>query len=104
MAYLDINCSHCHRAEGPASTSGLFLTYGQKDPLKLGVYKTPVAAGKGSGSHTYDIVPGDGDASILLHRMNSTEVGVAMPELGRTSIHAEGVALIREWINQMEKK
>ena len=104
MAYLDINCSHCHRAEGPASTSGLFLTYGQKDPLKLGVYKTPVAAGKGSGAHTYDIVPGDGDASILLHRMNSTEIGVAMPELGRSSIHTEGVALIRDWINQMEKK
>lgn len=104
MAYLDINCSHCHSAEGPASTSGLFLSYGQKDPLKLGVYKTPVAAGKGSGSHTYDIVPGAGDASILLHRMNSTEIGVAMPELGRSSIHAEGVALIREWINQMDKK
>jgi uncharacterized repeat protein (TIGR03806 family) len=104
MAYLDINCSHCHRAEGPASTSGLFLTYRQKDPLKLGIYKTPVAAGKGSGSHTYDIVPGDGDASILLYRMNSTEIGVAMPELGRTSIHADGVALIRDWINQMEKK
>jgi uncharacterized repeat protein (TIGR03806 family) len=101
MAYLDINCSHCHRAEGPASTSGLFLTYGQKDPLKLGVFKTPVAAGKGSGKHTYDIVPGQADASILLHRMNSTEIGVAMPEIGRTSIHAEGVALIREWINQM---
>ena len=101
MAYLDINCSHCHRAEGPASTSGLFLTYGQQDPLKLGVFKTPVAAGKGSGKHTYDIVPGQADASILLHRMNSTEIGVAMPEIGRTTIHAEGVALIREWINQM---
>ncbi|MDA1267924.1 MAG: hypothetical protein O2829_02395 [Bacteroidetes bacterium] len=101
MAYLDINCSHCHRAEGPASTSGLFLTYGQKDPMKLGVFKTPVAAGKGSGKHTYDIVPGQADASILLHRMNSTEMGVAMPEIGRTSIHSEGVALIREWINQM---
>jgi uncharacterized repeat protein (TIGR03806 family) len=103
MAYLDINCSHCHRAEGPASTSGLFLTYGQKDPLKLGVFKTPVAAGKGSGKHTYDIVPGQADASILLHRMNSTEMGVAMPEIGRTSIHAEGVALIRAWINQMNQ-
>jgi uncharacterized repeat protein (TIGR03806 family) len=102
MAYLDINCSHCHRAEGPASTSGLFLTYGQQDPLKLGIYKTPVAAGKGSGSHTYDIVPGDGDASILLHRMNSIEMGVAMPEIGRTSIHKEGVDLIRTWINQMK--
>jgi hypothetical protein len=104
MAYLDINCSHCHRAEGPASTSGLFLTYGQQDPLKLGVFKTPVAAGKGSGKHTYDIVPGQADASILLHRMNSTEMGVAMPEIGRTSIHEEGVALIRAWINQMNYK
>ena len=104
MAYLDINCSHCHRAEGPASTSGLFLTYGQKDPLKLGVFKTPVAAGKGSGKHTYDIVPGQADASILVHRMNSTEMGIAMPEIGRTSIHTEGVALIREWINQMNYK
>lgn len=101
MAYLDINCSHCHQAAGPASTSGLFLTYSQKDPLKLGVFKTPVAAGKGSGKHTYDIVPGQPDASILLHRMNSTEIGVAMPEIGRTSIHSEGVALIREWISQM---
>ena len=104
MAYLDINCSHCHKAEGPASTSGLFLTSGQEDPMKLGIYKTPVAAGKGSGTHTYDIVPGHAEASILLHRMNSTEIGVAMPELGRTSIHKEGVQLIREWINQMDEK
>ncbi|TDQ15017.1 putative repeat protein (TIGR03806 family) [Algoriphagus boseongensis] len=102
-AYLDINCSHCHRAEGPASTSGLFLTYDEKEPLKLGVNKTPVAAGKGAGSFKYDIVPGKADESILTHRMNSTEIGVAMPELGRTSIHKEGVELIREWINSMEK-
>jgi hypothetical protein len=33
--------------------------------------------------------------------MNSTEVGIAMPEIGRTTIHAEGVELIKEWINQM---
>lgn len=103
MAYLDINCSHCHRPEGPASTSGLFLTFDQKDPLKLGINKTPVAAGKGSGKFKFDIMPGHGDQSILTYRMNSTEVGVAMPELGRTTIHAEGVALIKEWINQMNE-
>ena len=102
MAYLDINCSHCHRAEGPASTSGLFLTFEQKDPLKLGINKTPVAAGKGSGKFKFDIVPGHGDQSILTYRMNSTEVGIAMPEIGRTSIHTEGVELIKEWINQMK--
>jgi uncharacterized repeat protein (TIGR03806 family) len=103
MAYLDINCSHCHRAEGPASTSGLFLTFDQKDPLKLGINKTPVAAGKGSGKFKFDILPGYGDQSILTYRMNSTEVGGAMPELGRTTIHAEGVALIKDWINQMNE-
>lgn len=102
MAYLDINCSHCHSAEGPASTSGLFLTYDQRDPMKLGINKTPVAAGKGSGSFQFDVVPSHADQSILTYRMNSTEVGVAMPELGRSTVHREGVELIRQWINSME--
>lgn len=102
MAYLDINCAHCHSAEGPASTSGLFLTYDQTDPLKLGIHKTPVAAGKGAGSFTFDIAPGKPDESILVHRMKSTEVGVAMPELGRSTVHQEGVELIRQWIQGLK--
>ncbi|MDR7129240.1 putative repeat protein (TIGR03806 family) [Algoriphagus sp. 4150] len=102
MAYLDINCSHCHSAEGPASTSGLFLTYDQTDPRKLGVNKIPVAAGNGAGSFDFDIVPGQADKSIMTHRMNSNEVGVAMPELGRTTVHKEGVQLIKDWINGMK--
>jgi hypothetical protein len=102
MAYLDINCSHCHQAIGPASTSGLFLEFDQKEPMKLGIMKTPVAAGNGAGAFDYDIVPGKADESILTFRMNSTEVGIAMPELGRTTIHQEGVELIREWINSMK--
>ncbi len=101
MAYLDINCAHCHNAEGPASTSGLFLSYDQTDPMKLGINKTPVAAGFGAGKFKFDIVPGEADESIITHRMNSTQVGVAMPELGRTTIHKEGVELIREWINSL---
>lgn len=102
MAYLDINCSHCHRAEGPASTSGLFLTYDQTDPRKLGVNKIPVAAGNGAGTFDFDIVPGKADESIITHRMNSIEVGTAMPELGRTTVHKEGVQLIKDWINSMK--
>lgn len=102
MAYLDINCSHCHSAEGPASTSGLFLTYDQTDDRKLGVNKIPVAAGNGAGTFDFDIVPGKADESILTHRMNSTEVGIAMPELGRTTVHKEGVQLIKDWINEMK--
>ncbi|MFT4857175.1 MAG: putative repeat protein (TIGR03806 family) [Algoriphagus sp.] len=102
MAYLDINCAHCHSSEGSASTSGLFLTYDQTDLMKLGVNKTPIAAGIGAGRFKFDVSPGNANESIMTHRMNSTQVGVAMPELGRTTVHQEGVALIRDWINSMK--
>lgn len=102
-AYLDSNCSYCHREEGPASTSGLLLTYEESDPNKLGINKPPVAAGNGAGSFKFDIVPGEADQSILIHRMNSTQVGTAMPEIGRTTVHREGVALIRDWVNSLPK-
>jgi len=101
-AYLDINCAHCHRAEGPGSTSGLFLTYGESNPTTWGYKKRPVAAGRGSGGLTYDVAPGDADGSIFLFRMESTDPGVMMPEVGRTMVHAEGMALIRDWINQLK--
>jgi hypothetical protein len=97
-AYLDINCGHCHNTKGPANTSGLVLTYGETDPGKLGVCKTPVAAGQGSGDHRFGIVPGRPDESILLYRMRSTTPKVQMPELGRSVVHQAGVDLIRRWI------
>jgi uncharacterized repeat protein (TIGR03806 family) len=97
-AYLDVNCGHCHSPSGPANTSGLLLHASESDPAKLGVCKIPIATGRGSGDALFDIVPGQPDASIFLHRMASTEPDVAMPELGRSLIHAEGLALIREWI------
>lgn len=100
-AYLDVNCGHCHSANGPANTSGLLLTAGEVDAAKLGVCKIPIATGRGSGDALFDIVPGKPDESIFLHRMASTEPDVAMPELGRSLIHEEGVALIRQWIAAM---
>ncbi len=66
-----------------------------------GICKQPVAAGSGSGGLKNDIVPGDADASITAYRMNSNEPDVRMPEIGRSLVHDEGVALIREWINSM---
>ncbi|KYP14284.1 MAG: hypothetical protein A1D16_02060 [Flavihumibacter sp. CACIAM 22H1] len=101
-AYLDINCGHCHSAGGPANTSGLFLDVFNQDPTALGIHKTPVAAGRGSGNLSYAIEPGKPEKSILVYRMNTVDPGIAMPELGREQIHKEGVALISEWIKQMK--
>ncbi len=97
-AYLDINCGHCHNPKGPADTSGLWLDAATKEPRRLGLCKPPVAAGQGTGDHLFDIVPGQPDASILVYRMNSLDPGAMMPELGRSTVHEEGVALVRDWI------
>lgn len=101
-AYLDINCGHCHRPEGTANSSGLFLYVHEKDPAKWGINKPPVAAGRGSSDLHYDIVPGQPDQSILAFRMSSTDPGIMMPELGRKMNHDEGIKLIREWIASLD--
>ncbi|WP_448582971.1 SO2930 family diheme c-type cytochrome [Thermaurantiacus sp.] len=97
-AYLDANCGHCHRRQGSASNSGLFLDWEEQDPVAIGIGRRPVAAGRGSGGHSFAIDPGRPARSILLFRMESTEPGVMMPELGRTLPDPEGIALVRAWI------
>ncbi len=100
-AYLDVNCAHCHKPGGSASNTGLDLRWEQQDSFAIGVRKPPVAAGRGAGGFLVSIEPGNPDASILVHRMDSNEPGVAMPELGRSTIDTEAVALMREWIAEM---
>jgi hypothetical protein len=100
--WLDINCAHCHRPEGPASTSGLNLSIHENNPSAWGVQKSPVAAGRGSGGHQFDIVPGHPENSILVYRMESTDPGEMMPEVGRKVVSQEGLALVKEWIKQMK--
>ncbi len=97
-AYLDINCGHCHNAHGAANTTGLSLDIGTPEDRRLGICKPPTAAGQGTGNHFFDIVPGQPDESILPYRLASTEPGVMMPEIGRSTSHREGVALIKAWI------
>lgn len=100
-AWLEINCAHCHRADGPAKTSGLHLTADENDYNVLGVGKAPIAAGKGSGGRLFGIVPGKPEESILQYRIESTHPGIMMPELGRKLVHEEGVELVREWIKEL---
>lgn len=99
--WLDINCAGCHSPDGKAGTSGMYLGMDVEDPLRLGVGKPPVAAGRGTGGHRFGIHPGHPERSILIHRILSTEAGVAMPEIGRQLVPHEAVTLLSEWIEAM---
>ncbi|MEZ5996531.1 MAG: SO2930 family diheme c-type cytochrome [Hyphomonadaceae bacterium] len=100
-AYLHVNCAHCHNPEGPAHTSGLDLRWTQTTPVQWGVFKRPVAAGRGSAGYEFAIEPGHPERSFLLYRMESTDPGVMMPETGRQLADERAVALMREWIAGM---
>ena len=101
-SYLDGNCAYCHSPTGEARTSGLLLGLRQTDPLRLGVCKSPIAAGRAGSALDYDVVPGSPDESILTYRMNSIEPSVAMPELGRSLVHSEALSLVKEWIRGLQ--
>ena len=101
-SYLDINCGHCHSSTGSANSTGLYLDLTENRPTHRGVFKKPVATGRGSGGHKFSISPGKPEESILLYRMISIDPGVMMPESGRSLSHQEAIEMIREWIDKME--
>ncbi len=101
-SYLDANCAHCHARGRPADTSGLYLNYLEEKEVQWGVNKPPVAAGGGSGGLDVDIKTGAPDQSILIYRMKSLNPGAMMPELGRSVVDEEGVALIEEFIRNLD--
>jgi uncharacterized repeat protein (TIGR03806 family) len=104
-AYLDVNCASCHNSAGRSGNTGLWLGTGVGENLRLGVCKAPVG-GQQNRQFSFDVTPGNADASFLYFRLgnyrpNSDPPRVAMPELGRHLFHAEGNALVRDWINAM---
>lgn len=101
--WLDSNCAHCHNPAGSASNSGLDLRWEQASPVALGIYKRPVAAGRGSGGLEFDVLPGHPEKSIMIYRMGSLEGGISMPEVGRSSIDPDGMAAVRKWIGEMKR-
>jgi hypothetical protein len=102
-AYLEINCAHCHNPAGAASNSGLFLDWPQRDPGALGILKRPVAAGVAAAIATSPFSPALPTRRSWSIGWKGTDPGIAMPELGRATVHKEGIALVRTWIDGMPK-
>jgi len=100
--WLDANCAHCHNPNGPASVSGLDLSITQTNPMSIGMYKPPVAAGLGSEGFKFSIDPGSAGTSFIINRLQSDNPAVMMPPLGRLRENEEAVQLISEWINSIE--
>lgn len=100
-AYLDANCAHCHNPAGAADTSALHLNIDAPLDRLYGICKTPVAVGRGSGDRPVDIFPGRPQDSILVFRMEDSDPAIAMPELGRSAVHTEGVQVVSDWIASM---
>lgn len=99
-AYLDNNCAHCHQPGGTAGYTGVDFRLGHFEPGRIGICKHPNSAGN-MGERRYDVVPGRPDDSILVYRLESTAPKVMMPQIGRSVVHREGVALVRQWVSAL---
>jgi uncharacterized repeat protein (TIGR03806 family) len=104
-SYLHANCAHCHTDGGGAVQSGLLLDLAESDPevdpINVGICKVPTSAGGATCGLTFDIVPGDPDASVMICRVESVDTEVRMPPLARQLAHGDGVQLLRDFIDAL---
>ncbi|MCW2293138.1 putative repeat protein (TIGR03806 family) [Pseudomonas sp. BIGb0408] len=80
-AYLDANCAHCHRPKGTARFTRLDLTYEETADRESTHLKRQEIA-----------------------RRITTSGPLHMPQIGTTISHEEGVQLIVEYLNDLDKK
>ena len=103
-SYWDVNCSHCHGAQGIASLwDARFST-----PLEnQGIIMGPLANQRDYFAD-YDLLepfvidPQNPDNSILYIRDGSESVEDRMPPLGRNVIDTQYMSLLETWIDTLE--
>jgi hypothetical protein len=99
-SYLHANCSHCHRKWG-GGNADFQLLFSQ--PLKeAGLLNVKPGHGDFNLKDPRLIVPGEADRSLIHHRMTRLGLG-RMPHIASNVVDREGVALIRDWIESLEK-
>ena len=101
-SYLDINCAHCHSDKGYCEYAPMRFSFKDtEDFANMGVDVEHNFELEGDLSHI--IAPGKPEESALLFRLKSTLDEYKMPIMGRNLQHKEGVQLIEQWINSLEK-
>jgi hypothetical protein len=100
-AYLQANCSHCHRKWGGGNAEFQLLhTLPVSD---LGVLNTTPGQGAFGLNDPKILVAGDADRSMIHHRMTRLGLG-RMPHIASTVVDKEGVEIIRAWIESLGQK
>jgi len=105
-SYVDSNCSHCHQTDRHCDYRPMRFAYSETGNAN-GLANMGVCV---ATSDTQDfpaglskvVAPNNVNKSMLYYRINTTNESYRMPLHGRTIIHEEGVALMRDWINSLE--
>ncbi len=98
-SYLDINCAHCHRANGVGGRPS-FQMVESLSLAKTGLINgTPLVPLLGPEARV--ITPGAPGRSELFHRLTLKEGG-RMPLVGSEQTDPEGTELIRQWIAELK--
>ena len=98
-AYLDVNCSSCHRPQGPTPINiDLRFTTKLEDMNLIDVDSLDVDA---AGLSLKRLVKGNAEDSTLYRRMNTTDAS-RMPRLGTQVIDERSIKEIKKWIEGLK--
>lgn len=101
-SYFDINCAHCHHADGSAYYVDLRFAFSQSSNFSnLGVNQAAGIPVPGV-FHGLIVEPHNAPESSLYYMMSTNNPVVKMPRLGRTIVDQEGLALVEAWINALD--
>jgi uncharacterized repeat protein (TIGR03806 family) len=99
-AYLHSNCANCHQPNtGVPST--MDLRYNTRLDITNACDFPPARGDLGIGPNARLIAPGAPENSVILERMSRRDHD-QMPPLGSFIVDEDGVALMTEWIQQLE--
>ncbi|MEO9507393.1 MAG: PQQ-dependent sugar dehydrogenase [Maribacter dokdonensis] len=99
-SYLDLNCAYCHQPANnlrPVFDLRLSNSLAQTRLITAGVNE-PI---EGLGSDQKIIFPGDASKSQIYQRANNVVPGIMMPPIAKGKVDEKGVALLKEWIDQL---